>query len=567
MFAGTGEKCHGWDESCGDDGLAVNARLSTPKGISVGSRSDVYFADGKASNFSISCTKLNIDYSFLQVIRQVGVDGVISTFAGSRVPRGCSPPGCTMNEIGNDDVELDGAYFDWPTDVVVQRDDESVYFVDGNVVYHVARDGRVRLVAGRAPHVTPELDLDDNDGGSNNQFASRRATSIDFNRLQGLAVWRDGSVYFTETNDRRINRVLLLDQDGFVNLIAGVDSDCDCRSCSCFSGDDQASILSKLSFPSAVALSPDGGRLYVADQGNVRVRMARISLPTASTGGHYVIPSDDGQFAFVFDFTGRHISTALASSGEVIQTFDYEDFDTSRGRQGLLTAIRDAYNNSLIVRRASDGHALALESSYGYRTTLEMNSDGYLSRTVDSTGTAVRFSYQDSDGLLASTTDPRNLVHAYQYDAYGRLIRDRQPDGGMTFASAVKMEANDNLVEVQSETGRGYSVELTNVGSEARQIVTESSGARTVSKDLRDGSQFVSYEDGSNTVIETVSHPIWGQQLPVVSKMTSSLPSGLTKEIVSRRYADLATKNDPLSVTRFGHTMSVRLKRSRVRLE
>ena len=57
MFAGTGEKCHGWDESCGDDGLAVNARLSTPKGISVGSRSDVYFADGKASNFQFSRSK------------------------------------------------------------------------------------------------------------------------------------------------------------------------------------------------------------------------------------------------------------------------------------------------------------------------------------------------------------------------------------------------------------------------------------------------------------------------------------------------------------------------------
>ena len=436
----------------------------------------------------------------------------------------------------------------------MHRDDESIYFIDGDDVYHVAREGRVRVVAGNAPHVPPELELDENNGERINQFAPRRAMSVDFNRLQGLAVWRDGSVYFADTDYRRINRVLLLNQDGLVSRIAGVDSDCDCRYCSCFAGDGQSPISSKFSFPSAVSLSPDGSRLYVADQGNARVRMARVSLPSVSTGGNYVIPSDDGHLAYVFDFTGRHVSTALASSGEVIQTFEYEDFHTRSGRRGLLTAIRDPYNNSLVVQRSSDGHAVALESSYGYRTTIEMNSDGYLSRFVDPTGTTVRFSYYDFEGLLASTTDPRSMVHTYKYDKYGRLIEDREPGGGTTF---LKAEAGDNRVDVRSATGRGYSVESVIVGSEERQIVTESTGSKTVSKNVKDGSQYFWYEDGSKTVVETTSHPIWGQQLPVVSKMTSILPSGLTKEFSSRRYADFATKNDPLSVTRFGHTVSV----------
>eukprot|EP00118_Oscarella_pearsei_P008644 m.45749 g.45749 ORF g.45749 m.45749 type:complete len:2670 (+) comp33632_c0_seq3:67-8076(+) len=536
VFAGTGERCAGWDENCGDDGAAVEARLSSPKGIGVGFRSDVYFADGK-------------------VIRQIGVDGVISTFAGSRLPRGCSPPGCTQEGIGNHDVVLDRAYFNWPTDVVVRQDDESVYFIDGRYVFHVTREGRIRLVAGSAPHVPPSVATDDQTEGSD-QFSPRPATSVEFQPLQGLAVWRDGSIYFGETNGMRVNRIRLLDQSGFVGLVTGVDSSCDCRYCSCFSGDGQATALAKLFFPSAVSLSPDGGRLYIADQGNVRVRTARITLPKISPDGHYVIPSDDGKIAYLFDFTGRHVSTVLSSTSKVIQTFDYEDFDTPQGQRGLLTAIRDGYNNSLVIQRNQDGRAVSLQSSYGFQTKLEINNDGYLSRFTDPAGATVQFTYKDSEGLLASTTDPRSMVHTYRYDEYGRLARDQQPNGGTTFVSAVNTGKGKRVV-VETATGKGYSVDVETTGSETRQIVTESTGAKTVSIDLGDGSQLVSYEDGTKSIVETTSHPIWGQQLPVVSKITAKLPSGLSREMLSKHRADLAEKNEPLSVTQFGYTLTV----------
>jgi DNA-binding beta-propeller fold protein YncE len=105
------------------------------------------------------------------------------------------------------------------------------------------------------------------------------ATAAELNEPAGLAL-RDGVLYISDVIAHVIRRV---DADGTIATLAGVPGS------GGYSGDGGAAGDAALDRPVALALTPDGGQLFVSDQGNDRVRV--IDLATgfirtfAGTGG------------------------------------------------------------------------------------------------------------------------------------------------------------------------------------------------------------------------------------------------------------------------------------------
>ena len=298
----------------------------------------------------------------------------------------------------------------------MKLDDESLYVIDKKRLVHITRDGQVRTVAGISPHIPPKLKSSTSEDATESQFVPVPAVGADLKSLRGLVVTSDGSVFFGETDGGRVNRIRILDQSGKLVTFAGSDPGCNCAvsSCKpkCFAGEGQAALIATFYVPSALGLSPEGDTLYIADQGNARIRSVRVSLPKLSEG-FYTIPSVDGKEAYQFDFSGRHVSTLLTSTAQVIYTFDYSEFETSSGPKGLLVGITDAYNNTLVIERSSNGQPLALRSPFGITTTLDNDINGHLKRFRDPTGRTTEFTY-GTTGLMESMKEPDGLMHSFR---------------------------------------------------------------------------------------------------------------------------------------------------------
>lgn len=345
----------------------------------------------------------------------MGGDGLISIYAGSRVPRGCAPPGCCVESTGN--VPLDQAYFGWPTDLSLKADDESLYVIDRNNVYHILREGQVRVAAGRAPHIPPQLSASQQQvQQQQNDFVPKPALQVDLKPLRGLAVSDSGTIFFAETDSDRTNRVRFVLQSGLMVTFAGSDPGCGCSyyrcTPTCFSGDGEAASKAKFYVPSAVTLSPEEDIVYIADQRNLRVRMARFSLPRLSTSGFYSIPSPDGSSMFVFDISGRHRYTILTATAQVMHTFKYDDYGPS-GSTGRLTEVNDAFNNSLHIDRNSDGRPTGFVTENGLKSSLSLDGNGYLSTVKNVRGRRVKFSYHGDSGLMATRISPAGLTQSF----------------------------------------------------------------------------------------------------------------------------------------------------------
>jgi YD repeat-containing protein len=527
VFAGNGQLCRPWDFDCGDSGPAVDAKLTAPKGIAVGPRGTVYFIDGK-------------------LVRQVGGDGLINVFAGSRVPKGCAPPGCCVESTGN--VPLDQAYFGWPTDLSLKSDDESLYVIDRNNVYHILREGQVRVAAGRAPHIPPQPSPVQQQ--QRDDFVPKPALQVDLKPLRGLAVSNSGTIFFAETDSSRTNRIRYVAQSGSMVTFAGSNP-----GCRCFAGDGEAASKAQFYIPSAVTLSPEEDILYIADQRNLRVRMVRVSLPRLSTAGFYAIPSPEGSSFFSFDFSGRHRFTVLTATSQVIHSFNYDDFGLLGSANGLLTKVTDAFNNTLRIERHADGRPIGFVSESGLKSTLTVDSDGYLSSLENNQGNPVKFAYHDSGGLLASRTSPSGLIQSFSYDDSGRLSKFRRSNGGVTQLSHIRKDSKF-YAYVSGTSGHTTTVET----SETGQVVTRPYGGVTVSTDLADGTRRVLYADGVTLEEDTTKDAVWGEQLSAVSKMKVTLPSGLTKTLDSTFYATFTQLLNPVALTKFGHSLRLNNK-------
>jgi uncharacterized protein (TIGR03437 family) len=222
----------------GDGGLATDAQMSGPWGVAVDGSGNLYISD-RGNNR----------------IRKVSASGIVTTVAGNG----------TAGYAGDGGPAID-AQLNRPMGVAVDAQG-NVYFVDTygsvaycfcwpiGVLYHtgettirrISADGTIATVAGNTTL-----------GYSGDGNPATRAEI----EPAGVAVDSRGNVYIADQGN---NRIRMVSPGGIITTVAG-------NGTAGYAGDGGPATAAELSKPTGVAVD-SGGNLYIADQGNYRVRM------------------------------------------------------------------------------------------------------------------------------------------------------------------------------------------------------------------------------------------------------------------------------------------------------
>ncbi len=492
--AGNGDRGYG-----GDGGPATAAQLYYPMGVAVGPDGSLYIAD-----------------SYNHRVRRVAPDGIIATAVGDGTigSEGDGGPATSAQLIEPRDVSLDSEgnlyVCDW-TSALIRR---------------VSTDGIITTVAGSR--------------GMSGGFSGDGgpATEARMNNPSGVAVSADGVVYIADWENDRIRAV---GRDGIITTVAGGRYDHVWPDI----GDGGPATAANLREPFGVAVAPDGN-VYIANRSYNRIRRIGPPLPQSVSGG-MVVPAEDGSELYSFDSTGRHLRTLHALTGEVLCAFSYNE-------DGLLTDVTDGDGNITTTERDGEGNPTAIVSSFGQRTELTLDMNGYLASVTNAAGETYRCTHQDEGGLLARYTYPRGDVSRFTYDTAGRLIHVEGRGGGSSTLARAESQAS---YEVTLTTALGrvsrYLTERLSIG-DRRRVTTLPNG--TEREELRgaDGSRTVTYPDGTVTTSEVGPDPRWGMEAPLLKSVTTTTPGGLTLTRTRSLTTTLSDPNDVLSLESYTDT-------------
>ena len=215
-ITGTGEPGYG-----GDDGPAVEARLSFPTGVAVDNAGSLYVTDtGNHRVRRIDTAGTITTFAGTGEMGQ-GIDGGLTVAVETPLPLG-KPTGVAVDGSGN---LYFGAYWNF-------------------LIHRVDATGTMSEVEGTVePYDGPEDE-------------SR------LSRDRGIAVDHAGNVYIANIDNNYIRRV---DATGTVSVIAGTPRKPG------YGGDGGPAVEAQLSYPADVALD-HAGNIYIADTGNHRIR-------------------------------------------------------------------------------------------------------------------------------------------------------------------------------------------------------------------------------------------------------------------------------------------------------
>jgi len=244
----------------GDGGLAVNASLSGPGGLSFDSSNNLYIPDGnRLRKVTASTGVINTIASFGEPLFDSVVDGagnVYVTANASGTAYKVTPGGSVTKIIGNGVYGFSGdggpatnAAFKGM--VGIARDGSGNIYVADTDNYRVRKDtvstGIISTFAGN--------------GNGNYWGDGGPATSAGINRPQGMAFDAPGNMYIADTWNNRIRKVTT---GGTISTYAGT-------GIAGFSGDGGAATSAMLNQPTSVAVDTNGN-VFVGDTINNRVR-------------------------------------------------------------------------------------------------------------------------------------------------------------------------------------------------------------------------------------------------------------------------------------------------------
>ena len=156
-----------------------------------------------------------------------------------------------------------------------------------------------------------------------------------------------------------------------------------------------------------------------------------------------------------------------------------------------------------------------------------MNTNGYLESITNPANEVYVFTYSN-DGLLTSIMNPRNNTSNYQYDDLGYLVRTEDSAGGFQTLTRTTFT---NGYEVARTTALGrttkYLAESLTTG-EKRFVNTFSDDTMTEVIVGTDGSQTITYPDGTVLSIAEGPDPRFGMQAPIQKETIITTPNGLT---------------------------------------
>jgi DNA-binding beta-propeller fold protein YncE len=325
----------------GDGGPAGAACLNEPKGVCLDGQGNLLIADSE-------------NHAIRKIER---VSGTIVTVAGASARPAAPGPGAEQAGASADDPFDEG-------DVAADKAFAQQADLTGTVRYVVNGTGRAKRFEG--------------DGGP--------AVEALLNFPGAIAVDQEGHLYIADTMNHRVRRVDA--ETGVISTLAGTGQPR-------FAGDGGPSVKAGLNEPAALAVH--GGRLYIADQSNNRVRMIDLTTGIIETiaGTGSAEYSGDGMPAAEASLAGPS-GLAIGADGTLYIA------DTFNGR------IRAVDLKSGMIRTA-----VGNGGTYRYQGPGEAPSDS-LSRP---SGIAL-----DPDGNLVITDSDNHLVRRWNRTT-GRIDR------------------------------------------------------------------------------------------------------------------------------------------------
>ncbi|GFO18355.1 teneurin-3 [Plakobranchus ocellatus] len=481
VVAGTGESCTPGEDRCGDDGLAINAKLKYPKGIAISKDGIMYVADGAN-------------------IRKITREGRITTLIGSQIEvTDWKPPPCDEYIFPANKTRLK-----WPTSLAINPLDDSLHILDYEIVFKLTNDFKLVTVAGRPENCRQSHSSFLPTGVlTDDEQASSVAEQVSLVSPRDIAFGPHGDLYIVENDKKHINRVRVVTTDGRIHHFAGAKSKCNCQmsTCSCFNPNEALAALALFSDPTSVTVTPDGV-VHLSDMANLRVFSVVSELPQLKDR-HYEVVAPETQELYIFNRYGQHRHTVNIHTGQYVYNFTYNVFSS----YGKLESVSDSANNVIHVTRDFHGKATEILAPSGQTCRLAMDERHRLHKFTSSVGnTTYTFSYTVQTGLLKSKEDSWGNTYLYAYDETGRLLTARQPTGQVT---TLTTDISTTGSIVRMATGSRHVSAMATYGSV--QSVLHGSTATNVTY-LPDGAVVVLFPSNLTVAIETGSHPIMDKE-------------------------------------------------------
>lgn len=275
-------------------------------------------------------------------------------------------------------------------------------------------------------------------------------------------------------------------------------------------------------------------------------RRRKIELPVERSED-IAIPDESGTLLYIFDLQGRHQRTFNTIVGQCLYQFEYD-------RSGFLCAIKDRDGNITRIDRHPDGRTIAIVAPYTQQTQLHLNPEGYLERAIDPAGRTTQFGYGNA-GLLTRAIDPQANIDGFEYDALGRLKSRIEPDGCFVLLDRTRTEKGFKVAKITT-TGRESTYLTERLATGAQRQINQGCGGAGAIVAIADseGTETMTYPDGSVVIQETQPDPRFGQLAPIFKRSTLKTPGGLTADLSLARSIELTNPEDPLSLTKFTET-------------
>ncbi len=257
-FAGNGTAGY-----TGDLGPATQAQLHGPAGVAVDSSGDVYIADS-ANN----------------VIREVSPDGTITTIAGTGY--------ANYSGDGGNPILAD---LNNPQDVAVGPDG-GIYIADTNNQFiREVVAGSINYVAGSGAAGYA------GDGGSATAATTNGGPGVAVYNPTAIAFDSSGNYYIADSGNNRIRKVVVKGDITDTVASAGTIHTAAGDGAQGFAGDGSPAINASLNQPTGVVVDSQGN-IYIADNGNARIRKVSSSGTITTVGGNGILSySGDGGLA------------------------------------------------------------------------------------------------------------------------------------------------------------------------------------------------------------------------------------------------------------------------------
>ena len=392
----------------GDNGSATAASLRSPAGVAVDAAGNLYIAD-----------QLN------QRIRKVDAGGTITTVAGNGAVG-----------FSGDNGAATAASLAAPTGVALDAAG-NLYIADqsNQRIRKVDAGGTITTVAGNG---TPGF------AGDNGAATAARLGSP-----TGVAVDAAGNLYIADLNNQRIRKV---DAGGTITTVAG-------NGTGGFSGDNGSATAASLRSPAGVAVDA-AGNLYIADQGNQRIRKvdAGGTISTVAGNGTAGYSGDNGPA------TAASLSSPYSVAVDAAGNLYIADLNNQRIRKvdagGTISTVA---GNGTRGFAGDNGAATAASLANPYGVAVDAAGNLYIAdtlnlrmRKVDAGGTITTVAGNGTGGFSgdngAATVARLGSPTGVAVDAAGNLYIALQ-----SYQRIRKVDAGGTITTVAGNGTAGFS--------------------------------------------------------------------------------------------------------------